>query len=196
MSIALRYPNSKRPIAVAMVHSSTPSWRKGKRSKDNHFCSIYLKLCKRRYVGTLASNFKYWMSLSRMTLYCDFWLQESYLKLTYRYRRLPIYRSKLVSCDSLDVYVTKPVHWALNERNTWIKNQVFFKYGLIIVCFCLRPKAKDLGISWVVVVLIYFRPFHITIQLQIDKSIDVLGIPTRGLRMVGTDGSSELWRPP
>ena len=44
---------------------------------------------------------------------------------------------------------------------------------------------------------VYNRLFHITIQLQIEISLDiVLGIRTRGLRMVGADGSIELWRPP
>ena len=44
---------------------------------------------------------------------------------------------------------------------------------------------------------IYFRPFHITNQLQIEKSVDgMLGIRTRGRRMVGADKTTELWRPP
>ena len=44
---------------------------------------------------------------------------------------------------------------------------------------------------------VYFLPFHITNQLQIDKSIDgVLGIQTRGRRMEGADETTELWRPP
>ena len=44
---------------------------------------------------------------------------------------------------------------------------------------------------------VYFCPFHITIQLQIEESIDgVLGIQTRGRRMVGADETTELWRPP
>ena len=44
---------------------------------------------------------------------------------------------------------------------------------------------------------VYFRPFLITISIQIEKSIDgVLGIQTRGRRMVGTDKTTELWRPP
>ena len=42
-----------------------------------------------------------------------------------------------------------------------------------------------------------FRLFHITIQLQIEKSIDgVLGIRTGGRKMVGADETMELWRPP
>ena len=44
---------------------------------------------------------------------------------------------------------------------------------------------------------VYFRSFHVTIQTQIEKSIDgVLGIRTRGRRMVGADETTELWRPP
>ena len=44
---------------------------------------------------------------------------------------------------------------------------------------------------------VYFRPFHITIQLQIEKSLDgVLGIWTRGRRMVGADETTELWQTP
>ena len=45
--------------------------------------------------------------------------------------------------------------------------------------------------------LFIFVLFHIRIQLQIEKSVDgVLGIRTRGHRMVGTDKTTELWRPP
>ena len=44
---------------------------------------------------------------------------------------------------------------------------------------------------------VYFHSFHITNQLQIEKSIDgVLGIRTRGRRIVGADETTELWRPP
>ena len=44
---------------------------------------------------------------------------------------------------------------------------------------------------------VYFCPFHITIQLQIEESIDgVLGIQTRGRRMVGADETTELCRLP
>ena len=43
----------------------------------------------------------------------------------------------------------------------------------------------------------YFHSFLIMIPIQIEKSIDgVLGIQTRGLRMVGADETTELWRPP
>ena len=44
---------------------------------------------------------------------------------------------------------------------------------------------------------VYFRHFHDTISItQIEKSVDgVLGIRTRGRRMVGTDETTELWRP-
>ena len=44
---------------------------------------------------------------------------------------------------------------------------------------------------------VYFCSFLITISIQIEKSIDgVLGIQTRGGRIVGTDETMELWRPP
>ena len=40
---------------------------------------------------------------------------------------------------------------------------------------------------------VYLCPIHITIQIQIEKSIDfVIGISTWGRRMVGTEGSTEL----
>ena len=43
---------------------------------------------------------------------------------------------------------------------------------------------------------VYFRSF-LTISIQIEKSVDgVLGIRTRGCRMVGADETMELWRPP
>ena len=44
---------------------------------------------------------------------------------------------------------------------------------------------------------VYFRYFHITISIQIEKRIDgVLGIRTWCRRMVGADKTTELWRPP
>ena len=45
---------------------------------------------------------------------------------------------------------------------------------------------------------VYFRYFLDTISIiQIEKSVDgVLGIQTRGRRMVGADETTELWRPP
>ena len=43
----------------------------------------------------------------------------------------------------------------------------------------------------------FFRSFLITISIQIEKSVDgVLGIQTRGRRMVGVDETTELWQPP
>ena len=43
----------------------------------------------------------------------------------------------------------------------------------------------------------YCRSFLVTISIQIEKSKDgVLGIWTRGHRMVGADETTELWRPP
>ena len=45
---------------------------------------------------------------------------------------------------------------------------------------------------------VYFRYFLDTFSIiQIEKSVDgVLGIRTRGCRMVGADKTTELWRPP
>ena len=45
---------------------------------------------------------------------------------------------------------------------------------------------------------VYFRPFLITISIiLIEKSLDgVLGIQTCGSTMVGSDETTELWRPP
>ena len=63
-------------------------------------------------------------------------------------------------------------------QNSWSAN-VFFKMGQS------RP------------LFVYFCSFHITISIQIEKSVDgVLGIRTRGRRMVGTDKTTELWWPP
>ena len=43
---------------------------------------------------------------------------------------------------------------------------------------------------------VYFCSFLVTISIQIEKSIDgVLGIRTRGPRMVGADETTELWQP-
>ena len=43
---------------------------------------------------------------------------------------------------------------------------------------------------------VYFLPFLVTISIQIEKIVDgVLGIQTWGPRMVGTDETTELWRP-
>ena len=44
---------------------------------------------------------------------------------------------------------------------------------------------------------VYFCFFLVTISIQIEKSVDgVLGIRTRGRRMVIADETTELWRPP
>ena len=55
---------------------------------------------------------------------------------------------------------------------------------------------KKMGLSRPL--FVYFHYFLITISIiQIEKSIDgVLGIRTRGHRMVGADKTMELWRPP
>ena len=58
-----------------------------------------------------------------------------------------------------------------------LKGKIVFKYGPIPASF-----------------FVFFRPFHITIQLQMEKDV-VLGIQTRGRKMVGANGSIELWRP-
>ena len=46
-------------------------------------------------------------------------------------------------------------------------------------------------------VFVYFCPFLITISIiQIEKSLDgVHGIQTHGRLMVGSDDTTELWRP-
>ena len=45
--------------------------------------------------------------------------------------------------------------------------------------------------------LVYFRSFLVTISIQIEKSMEgVLGIRTRGRRMVGADKTTELWWSP
>jgi len=52
-----------------------------------------------------------------------------------------------------------------------------------------------MGQSWPL--FVYFHSFLVTISIQIEKSVDsVLGIRTRGRRMVDTDETTELWRPP
>ena len=58
-------------------------------------------------------------------------------------------------------------------------------------CF-LKIPAKS-GLSFV-----YFRPFYIPISItEIEKTFDgVLGILTRGRRIVGADKTTELWWPP
>ena len=41
---------------------------------------------------------------------------------------------------------------------------------------------------------VYFHSYLITISIQIEKSEDgVLGIQTRGRKMVGADKTTELW---
>ena len=49
-----------------------------------------------------------------------------------------------------------------------------------------------MGQSWTL--FVNFSTFQINIQLEIEESIDVLlGIQTEGSKMVGTNGSTELW---
>ena len=41
---------------------------------------------------------------------------------------------------------------------------------------------------------VYFRPFRVTIPIQIEKRVDgVLEIQTRDRKMVGADETTELW---
>ena len=43
---------------------------------------------------------------------------------------------------------------------------------------------------------VYFRSFHVTIQLQIEKCVNiVLEIRPQGRRIVGSDGSTKQWQP-
>ena len=64
---------------------------------------------------------------------------------------------------------------------------------LICIFYTFLKKWADPGLFFV-----YFHYFLDTISIiQIEKSIDgVLGIRTRGCRMVGADETTELWRPP
>ena len=62
----------------------------------------------------------------------------------------------------------------------WLEQITFFKKWAI------------LGLFWFIFVL-----FSLQFQYQLKKSVDgVLGIRTRGRRMVGADETTELWRPP
>ena len=63
--------------------------------------------------------------------------------------------------------------------------------GLPPICPLLLKKGQSRPL------FVYFCFFLITISIQIEKSIDgMLGIRTRGCRMVGTKETTELWRPP
>ena len=65
---------------------------------------------------------------------------------------------------------------ALHNKN------VFFKYGPIPASFCLVS---------------FFSNSNKIAIVQFEKSVDgVLGIQTRGCRMVGEDETTELWRYP
>ena len=60
--------------------------------------------------------------------------------------------------------------------------------GSIYILFFIMGQSRPL--------FVYFRYFLDTISI-IEKSVDgVLGIRTRGRRMVGADETTELWRPP
>ena len=75
-----------------------------------------------------------------------------------------------------------------------------YRYRYIILCYpviFLLTSFVFLNMGQSRPLFRLFCPFHITIQLQIEKSVDgVLGIWTRGRRMVGADETTELWRPP
>ena len=71
-------------------------------------------------------------------------------------------------------------HLIILGNQDYLQKMFFFKYGPIPASFSF-----------------IFVLFHITNQLQIEKSVDgVLGIRTRGRRTVGADETTELWRPP
>ena len=80
------------------------------------------------------------------------------------------------------------------QSNSWLrqtKHQIgFFIYANIPGLYFNRWANPGLF-------FVYFRPFLITISIiQIEKSVDgVLGIRTRGLRIIGADDITELWQP-
>ena len=96
-------------------------------------------------------------------------------------RNLPLTRVQQRGFLFRSFYVLfDPSYWRKNLCCSWDSNPAerFFKNGLIPASF------------------VYFRSFLITISIQIEKSVDgVLGIQTRGRRMVGADKTTELWRP-
>ena len=79
--------------------------------------------------------------------------------------------------------------WSKNSEDLSV---VFVDLGDGLVFFFFKKKAGQSRPLFV-----YFRSFLVTIPIQIEKSINgVLGIPTRGRRMVGADETTELWWPP
>ena len=64
------------------------------------------------------------------------------------------------------------------------------RYSTLAMIFFLKKMGQSRPL------FVYFCHFPITISIT-EKSIDgVLGIWTRGRRMVGADETTELWRPP
>ena len=70
--------------------------------------------------------------------------------------------------------------------------------GIWLECFPRTLEINSFFKKWAnpCLFFVYFRPFLTTSSImQIEKSIDgVLGIRTRGRRMVGADNTTELWR--
>ena len=74
------------------------------------------------------------------------------------------------------------------ESQSILLSYSFLPLKLFFLSFFKMGQSRPLSV--------YFRSFLLTISIQIEKSIDgVLGIRTRGRRMVGTDETTELWRP-
>ena len=76
----------------------------------------------------------------------------------------------------------------------------FLEWHFDYIFYCPYNENKDilLKMGQSRPLFVYFHYFPTTISIiQIEKSIDgVLGIRTRGCRMVGADETTELWRPP
>ena len=66
----------------------------------------------------------------------------------------------------------------------------------LLIWVQIRPKSAVIFKIWANpgLFFVYFRPFQITNQLRIEKSVDgVVGIQTLGCSMVGADITTELW---
>ena len=80
----------------------------------------------------------------------------------------------------------------------WLK---YFSIGLLVCLVVWHCTKQNFPIIIIIfkkwanpgLFLFYFRSFLVTISIQIEKSVDgVLGIRTRGRRMVGADKTMEL----
>ena len=76
-------------------------------------------------------------------------------------------------------------------------------YQSSLLTYLWKERKKELDVVFLKMgqsrpLFVYFRNFLDTISIiQIEKSVDgVVGIRTRGRRMIGTDETTELWRPP